>query len=159
MCITESIFVNFINLCWKISRNYAIEIVTLSFHPITIMQNMFIDHNMLTKIIFISVLMILVVIMMFIIKKSRHSKRQALEKIAIQKLSLPSLVDEFSGDNRCDTELDLAKAYIELRQNEKAKYLLKSVVSNGNPDQIAEARRMFMVLLKQDREMKTEDIV
>lgn len=120
---------------------------------------MFIDHNMLTKIIFISVLMILVVVMIFIVKRASNSKKQALEKIAIQKLSLPSLVDEFSGDNRCDTELDLAKAYIELLQNEKAKYLLKSVVNNGNPNQIAEARKMFMLLLKQDREMKTEDIV
>jgi FimV-like protein len=120
---------------------------------------MFIDHNMLTKIIFISVLMILAVVMMFIVKKARNSKKQALEKIAIQKVCSLSLVDEFSGDNHCDTELDLAKAYIELRQNEKAKYLLKSVVSNGNPHQIAEARKMFMLILKQDREMKSEDAV
>ncbi len=120
------------------------------------MQNMFIDHNMLTKIVFISVLVIIAVVMTLVLKKMRDLKKQALAKVEIQKLSIPSLVDDFSGDNRCDTELDLAKAYIELHQNEKAKYLLKSVITNGNPDQIAEARQMFMLLLKQDRETKTE---
>ncbi|MES2204307.1 MAG: FimV/HubP family polar landmark protein [Pseudomonadota bacterium] len=69
----------------------------------------------------------------------------------VQKVSLSASVEDFSGDNRYDTELDLAQAYLELHQHEKAKHLLKSVIDHGAPHQILEARKMFTLLLKQER--------
>lgn len=79
--------------------------------------------------------------------KKRNSKRA----ISTQKISSPSSVEDFSGDNRCDTELDLAQAYFELHQHEEAKRLLKSVITHGEPHQVFEARKMFTRLLKQER--------
>lgn len=88
----------------------------------------------------------------FIFKKIQSMKKKSNRQSALtQKASLPSLVEDFSGDNRWDTELDLAKAYLELHQNEKAKHLLKSVITHGEPHQILEARKMFTLLLKQER--------
>lgn len=59
-------------------------------------------------------------------------------------------VHGFSGDDQHDTELDLAKAYIELKQYDQAKHLLKSVITLGQPHQIQEGRKMFAELLKQE---------
>lgn len=62
-----------------------------------------------------------------------------------------SSVSEFSGDNLYDTELDLARAYVELGEYHKAKRLLKSVITHGTPAQILDARNMFSALLKKER--------
>jgi len=70
---------------------------------------------------------------------------------SVQKTSASFSVEDFSGDNHCDSELDLAQAYLELHHYEKAKQLLKSVIDHGAPHQILEARKMFSQLLKQER--------
>lgn len=59
----------------------------------------------------------------------------------------------FAGDNQNDTQLDLAQAYVELYQYEKAKQLLKTVITSGNAEQIAAARQMFAELLKKERKL------
>jgi len=106
---------------------------------------------MSVKIMFIIGVGVLATILVFTLIMVHLSRKKAFAKQAAQKLSSLSLVDDFSGDNRCETELDLAKAYIELHQNEKAKQLLKSVTTHGDPNQILEARKMFTLLLKQER--------
>ena len=102
------------------------------------------------KIIFISGLCVFFVFLIFILRKTRVLKKNNAQQTPSIK-DLPSLVEDFSGDNRWDTELDLAKAYLELHQPEKAKHLLKSVITHGEPHQILEARKMFTALLKQER--------
>ena len=82
--------------------------------------------------------------------KIQRKKKKGAQYLA-QKTPTSSSVEDFSGDNRCDTELDLAQAYLEMQQYEKAKHLLKSVITQGQPHQILEARRMFSQLLKQER--------
>lgn len=93
---------------------------------------------------------IALVALFFLLKKYKF-KRTNLVQAVEQAVPQPMLVEAFSGDNRWDTELDLAKAYLELNQNEKAKHLLKSVIDHGAPHQILEARKMFSQLLKQER--------
>jgi len=84
--------------------------------------------------------------------KSWFTKKKTVNQTTdSQKNSTSSNVEDFSGDNRCDTELDLAQAYLEMHQLEKAKHLLKSVITHGQPHQILEARKMFTQLLKQER--------
>ena len=101
--------------------------------------------------IVICLLVVFILWLGFAWKKAHRSKKQALIKQAEQKITTASLVEDFSGDNRCDTELDLAQAYLELHQYEKTKHLLKSVITHGQPHQILEARKMFTLLLKQER--------
>lgn len=87
-----------------------------------------------------------------LIKKWRKKRIHNQEAAApTDKMARPSMVEDFSGDDRLDTELDLAQAYLELHQHEKAKHLLKSVITHGTPHQIFEARKMFTQLLKQER--------
>lgn len=88
--------------------------------------------------------------MFFLIKKYKTRKTVPVQQTE-HALSQPVLVESFSGDNHCDTELDLAKAYLELHQHDKVKLLLKSVITHGSPSQIFEARQMFSLLLKQER--------
>lgn len=84
----------------------------------------------------------------------RYTKQEALRmQVSIPTVSVHSSVEAFSGENQCDTELDLAQAYLELRQFERAKHLLKSVITQGTPHQILEARKMFTLLLKQERSL------
>jgi FimV-like protein len=82
--------------------------------------------------------------------RSRTTKANITHKIEPAASPLLSIQD-FSGDNRCDTELDLAKAYLELQQYEKTKQLLKSVITHGTAEQILDARKMFSLLLKRER--------
>lgn len=88
----------------------------------------------------------------FLIKKYRH--KQTLTKNTAKTLNkLADIsVETFSGDNRYDTQLDLAKAYVELQNYEQAKQLLKSVINHGVPHQIFAARQMFSLLLKKERQ-------
>lgn len=109
---------------------------------------------MLLRIIFISVFSIFTAALLFVLLKARRSKKSEQTKSSINAAYLLPKVEEFSGDNCRDTELDLARAYIELRHHEKAKGLLKSVITQGDPEQITEARKMFTLLLKQEREDK-----
>lgn len=101
--------------------------------------------------IFLCVLGLAGAILSFFITRKRSSNSKQLKKQHDLKPLLSSMVDDFSGDNRWETELDLAKAYLELHQNEKAKQLLKSVITHGDAHQILEARKMFTQLLKQER--------
>lgn len=105
---------------------------------------------MLGKIIFIAGACVFLVLFIWMARKKQTSKKKHLSEIVATK-NLSSLVKDFSGDNLCDTELDLAQAYLELHQYEKAKHLLKSVITQGQPHQILEARKMFTQLLKQER--------
>jgi len=83
--------------------------------------------------------------------KTWLTKKKSVSQSVSQKIASSSNVEDFSGDNPCDTELDLARAYLELHQLEKAKHLLKSVITHGQPHQILEARKMFTLLLKAER--------
>lgn len=101
--------------------------------------------------IFFCIVGVLVGLLCFFLIKKRSAKRALLERPAAQAPLIASSVEDFSGDSRWDTELDLAKAYLELHQYEKAKHLLKSVITYGDANQILEARKMFTQLLKQER--------
>lgn len=106
---------------------------------------------MFVKILFMMGIGALITLLMFTLRKARLSKTKSLPILAMQKTSPISLVEDFSGDNPRETELDLAKAYLELQQYEKAKHLLKSVIIQGEPEQILAARKMFTQLLKEER--------
>lgn len=112
---------------------------------------------MVIKIVLIGILCILITAIARVFVKKLNLSRSKPQKVTagnnILPLALPE-VSEFSADSRFDTELDLAKAYLELHQPEKAKSLLKSVITQGDVMQIAEARKMFSLLLKQERESK-----
>lgn len=100
--------------------------------------------------IFFCVLVSLATIAYFVVQK-RLSKMKRLNMQSNKKPLPSSIVEDFSGDSRWDTELDLAKAYLELHHYEKAKHLLKSVITHGDPHHILEARKMFTALLRQER--------
>lgn len=57
--------------------------------------------------------------------------------------SLPEDDLSFALDDETDTKLNLAKAYIELGETEAARSILGEVVSDGEPSQQAEARRLL----------------
>jgi len=85
------------------------------------------------------------------IKSIRSLLKRTSVKVVTSEVSQLSSASEFSGDNLYDTKLDLAKAYVELGEYHKAKYLLKSVITHGTPSQILDARNMFSELLKKER--------
>lgn len=95
--------------------------------------------------------MAIIIIFLIVIKLRQIKKKGSQPIVHPEKASASSFVEDFSGDDRYDTELDLAQAYLELHQLEKAKHLLKSVITHGKPHQILEARKMFTLLLKQER--------
>ncbi len=105
----------------------------------------------LKSVTFITLLCVSIIFLAAVFWKRRFSNKQVWVNPVVQKVSLSASVEDFSGDNRYDTELDLAQAYLELHQHEKAKHLLKSVIDHGAPHQILEARKMFTLLLKQER--------
>lgn len=87
---------------------------------------------------------------LFFLLKQKSKKQESLSHLPVV---LTPEVEAFSGDNQSDTQLDLAQAYIELHQYEKAKHLLKAVVTTGDTEQVAEARKMFAELLKQEKKL------
>ncbi|MCD8499935.1 MAG: hypothetical protein LRY67_00855 [Gammaproteobacteria bacterium] len=87
------------------------------------------------------------------IKRIRSLLKRPPVQLKTREVSPFSSVSEFSGDNLYDTELDLARAYLELGEYHKAKHLLKSVITHGTPSQILDARNMFSELLKRERSL------
>ena len=58
------------------------------------------------------------------------------------KQNLP-LFDEISGEDHIETQLDLARAYIEMKQLKHAKKILKTVLAIGNTAQKKAARNLL----------------
>ncbi len=73
------------------------------------------------------------------------------EKIATQTKITPPLatnkdITAIAGEDVISTQLDLAKAYIEMDQHELAKKILKDALKSGSTDQRQKARELFEAL-------------
>jgi len=85
-------------------------------------------------------------------KKAEAGKKKPEEAVEEAPAATPSpvaqddaeLLDEDSSDP--EIQLDLARAYISMGDKEAARVILQEVVSNGNEEQQAEARKMLEVL-------------
>lgn len=53
------------------------------------------------------------------------------------------LFDEIAGEDNIETQLDLARAYIEMKQPKHAKKILKTVLAIGNTAQKKAARQLL----------------
>lgn len=103
---------------------------------------------MLLKQFSIFFIVLMVMLALFLLKKKRTQRHNTtVVPIAVVE------VDTFSGGSPQETQLDLAQAYVELQQYEKAKYLLKAVITAGDSQQALEARKIFTQLLKQERKL------
>jgi FimV-like protein len=77
-----------------------------------------------------------------IIKNKRLQKRQRVSR----KFNLPvqQEIKAFAGEDEYSTNLDLARAYIEIGRNELALKLLKEVINEGTNSQKQEAQKLLV---------------
>jgi len=74
------------------------------------------------------------------IKITEDDKEELLE---LPEFSLDGLDDAMSGEDEMATKLDLAKAYVDMGDDEGARDALNEVISSGNDQQRVEAERLL----------------
>lgn len=87
--------------------------------------------------------LVLVVIILMIIKRRISAKRRIIKAENAPSSLSKEMLDEFTGDNVYDTQLDLATAYIALKRYDEAIPLLQAVISTGEPEQASYAQSLI----------------
>ena len=106
---------------------------------IQIIKSIFVYLNLHPLIRFVLLQTILVLIGLILISSTNSPQTKP-------KLPLNKDLDAIAGDDIMATQLDLAKAYIEMNQKKSAKKMLKSVAKQGTKVQQAEAHRLIKSL-------------
>jgi FimV-like protein len=77
-----------------------------------------------------------------------RSRRKQLQKIRAVESHLfkNSDIEMFAGDDVVTTQLDLARAYIEMGKSKLAKTILLNVSKQGKPDQKSKAKELISTL-------------
>lgn len=91
----------------------------------------------------IIIALVLVVIILMIIKRRISAKRRIIKAENAPSSLSKEMLDEFSGDNVYDTQLDLATAYIALKRYDEAMPLLQAVIATGEPEQASYAQSLI----------------
>ena len=86
----------------------------------------------------VSCLSILLIGMYLIIKKSARSRH-----VAHLEPQVAADLTAIAGNDLFDTQLDLARAFIDTEKKLFAKKILESILEDGNPDQQQEARALL----------------
>jgi FimV-like protein len=98
-------------------------------------------------IIFSADIVIILIASIIIYKKLSHQKKMASS--SLKNNTKPSIVitsrdiRAIAGDDVMVTQLDLARAYIELGKKKLAKQILDHVIKHGNPSQQQSARQLM----------------
>jgi FimV-like protein len=73
------------------------------------------------------------------------TRKKPLQTAKLTKLD-PKDIDAIAGDDVISTQLDLAKAYIEMNQKKIAKEMLNAIIKMGSNHQKSEARLLIQTL-------------
>jgi FimV-like protein len=73
------------------------------------------------------------------------TRKKPLQTANLTKLD-PKDIDAIAGDDVISTQLDLAKAYIEMNQKKIAKEMLNTIIKMGSSHQKSEARLLIQTL-------------
>lgn len=106
-------------------------------------------HGGISKTTFILIADIFIVLLViFIIYKSRVNKQSATESNVLENKKPTTVITSkdiraIAGDDMMVTQLDLARAYIELGKKKLAKQILDHVIKHGNASQQQSARQLM----------------
>ncbi|GEM_PF-2355339 len=95
------------------------------------------NHSFLRYLLVAAILIIL--LSMFLIRYTKSRKTSTLDELDMD-------MSAIAGEDMIATELDLAKAYIEMKQSEIAKKMLKNVLKKGNSSQKQQALNLIDTL-------------
>lgn len=98
------------------------------------------QHQLLGIMVFFT--LVLVIVLACRLLCSIHARKKNQE----EKDFVPEDIQDISGGDSVDTQLDLANAYIEIARNEDARELLKTVIHEGNKDQRKQAKELLKKL-------------
>jgi len=106
-----------------------------------IKQNIFYlnEHPFIRYVLVASILVALMSI--FLVRWVKSKKTSRVEKKVFE-----TDMEAIAGDDRIATELDLAKAYIEMNDITLAKKMLNNAIKKGNSAQQQEARQLINAL-------------
>jgi FimV-like protein len=96
-------------------------------------------------------LAIVILISLFFFKKQKPIQPASLPKEQDTVSKVPTIITSqdiraIAGDNVLTTQLDLARAYIEIGKKKLAKKILEHVIENGNLGQRQAAQKLMMIL-------------
>lgn len=97
-------------------------------------------------------LAVVILVSLFFFKKQKPIQPSTFQKEQLDTVSkVPTLITSqdiraIAGDNVLTTQLDLARAYIEIGKKKLAKKILEHVIENGNLGQRQAAQQLLMIL-------------